>query len=59
MASGRRRKQITISLMTACLFTYRPQSSLNQRTAACWRKSSAPKFNQLHMKANQPSGNRE
>lgn len=56
MPSGRRLRQITISLMTACLFTYRPRSSLNQCTAACWRKSSAPRFNQLRMEASQSSG---
>lgn len=46
MPSGRRLGHITIPLMTACLFTYRPQTSLNQCTAACWHKSSARKLNQ-------------
>lgn len=39
----------------ACLFTHWQRSSLNQHTAACWHKSSTPKFNQLHMKANRSS----
>ena len=56
MPSGRRLREITISLITACLFRYRPRSSLHRRTAACWRKSSASKLNQLHMKAKQSSG---
>lgn len=47
MASGKRLRPITISLMTAYLFTCRPPPSLNRRTAACWRKSCAPKLNQL------------
>lgn len=58
MPSGSRLRQITISLMTAYLFTYRSRSSLNRRTAACWSKSSAPKFNQPHMEAKQSSENR-
>lgn len=58
MPSGSRLRQITISLMTAYLFTYRSRSSLNRRTAACWSKSSAPKSNQPHMEAKRSSENR-
>lgn len=58
MPSGSRLRQITISLMTAYLFTYRSRPSLNRRTAACWSKSSAPKSNQPHMEAKQSSENR-